>query len=248
MKLLLLDIETAPHLATVWGLWNQNIHLPQIAEAGYVLCWAAKWLGSDTVMFDSVYNNAPDEMLRNIHTLLDEADAVIHYNGSKFDIPTLNKEFLIYGFAPPSPVKQIDLLRVARNQFKFPSNKLDYVAQALNLGKKTEHIGHELWIKCMANNPSAWKMMEEYNKNDVILLEKVYGKLKPWIKGHANHSLHSDDSFVCPNCGGNSYQKRGFYFTHNCKYQRYQCNGCKTWFRATKNIGKPSGEKFVYAT
>lgn len=245
MKVLLLDIETAPHLVTVWGLWQQNVGLPQIMDAGYVLCWSAKWLGEDRIMFDSVHNNLPDVMLKNIHSLLDQADAVIHYNGTKFDIPTLNKEFLLYGMAPPAPYKQIDLLRVARNQFKFPSNKLDYVSQALGLGKKTKHIGHELWIKCMADNAEAWKMMEEYNKQDVILLEKVYGKLKPWIKNHANHSLHSDTGLVCPNCGGNHYQKRGFYYTHSCQYQRYQCS-CGTWFRSVKNLGKRE-DKFVFA-
>lgn len=247
MKILLLDIETAPNTAHVWGLWKQNVSLNQLQESSYVLCWAAKWLGSDKILFDSVYNNTTEKMLLGIHSLIDDADAVIHYNGTKFDIPTLNKEFLLYGLGPPSPVKQIDLLRTARNQFKFPSNKLDYVAQALGVGKKKEHIGHELWIRCMANNPDAWKMMEEYNKQDVILLEQVYGKLKPWIKNHANFSLHSDNSFVCPNCGGDCYNKRGFYYTHNCKYQRYKCSGCNTWFRGTKNIGQPSGDKFVFA-
>lgn len=75
-------------------------------------------------------------MLKQIHALLNEADAVVHYNGAKFDIPTLNKEFILHGLPPPAPYKQIDLLRTARSQFKFPSNKLDYIAQALDLGKR----------------------------------------------------------------------------------------------------------------
>lgn len=247
MKILLLDIETAPNTAHVWGLWKQNVSLSQLQESSYVLCWAAKWLGSDEVMFNSVYKSLPQYMLEDIHQLLDEADAVIHYNGSKFDIPTLNKEFLLYGMDPPAPYKQIDLLRVARNQFKFPSNKLDYVAQALGLGSKTKHIGHELWIKCMALNKNAWKMMEEYNKNDVLLLENVYNRLKPWIKNHANLSLYSDNGLICPNCGSTHWHKRGYYYSSNCKYQRYKCTGCGTWFRSTKNIGHTAGEKFVHA-
>lgn len=246
MKILLLDIETAPNTAHVWGLWKQNVSINQLQESSYVLCWSAKWLNSNEIMFGSVHKSLPDKMLAEIHSLLDEADAVVHYNGTKFDIPTLNKEFLLWGFDPPAPYKQIDLLRVARNQFKFPSNKLDYVANALGLGKKKEHIGHELWIKCMAHDPIAWQMMEEYNIQDVVLLEKVYGKLKPWIKNHANYSLHSDTGSVCPNCGGDHYQKRGFYYTHNCQYQRYQCKGCGTWFRAIKNLYKKEN-KFVFA-
>lgn len=216
-------------------------------ESSYILCWAAKWYGSDNVLFDSIHNSPTVDMLKEIHKLLDEADAVIHYNGRKFDIPTLNKEFLLYGLAPPAPYKQIDLLTVARNQFKFPSNKLDYVAQALGLGKKTRHIGHELWIQCMAHNEDAWKIMEEYNKNDVVLLEAVYNKLKPWIKNHANHSIFNEAGAVCPNCGGNHYQKRGFHYTRNCKYQRMQCSGCGHWFRGTKNLGLTAGNKFVTA-
>lgn len=184
-------------------------------------------------------------MLKKIHELIDKADAVIHYNGTKFDIPTLNKEFLIYGLSPPAPFKQIDLLKVAKSQFRFPSNKLDYVAQTLGVGKKHTNIGHELWIKCMNHDPVAWAQMEVYNIQDVYLLEKVYDKLKPWIKHHANYSLYSDNHYVCPNCGSDSYQKRGFAYTLNNKYQRFQCKNCGNWFRDTKALDPKAGKKFT---
>lgn len=235
MKILLLDIETAPNTAHVWGLWQQNVGLTQLMESSYVLCWSAKWYGDKTIYFDSVKKSTPKKMLQRIHKMLGEADAVVHYNGTKFDIPTLNKEFLLYGMTPPAPYKQIDLLRVARGQFKFPSNKLDYVAQALGLGKKVKHIGHELWVQCMANVSSAWKMMEAYNKQDVVLLEKVYDKLKPWIKTHANHAVYSETT-CCTNCGGTKYQARGYSYTTSSKYQRYQCTDCGTWFKSTTAV------------
>ena len=244
MKILLLDIETAPNLAHVWGLYDQNIGLPQIINSGYTLCWSAKWLGEEDTYFDSLHRNTPEGMIENIHDMIDEADAIVHYNGTKFDLPTLNKEFLLHGLKPPAPYKQIDLLRVARSQFRFPSNKLDYVANALGLGKKTKHIGHELWIQCMANDPAAWEMMEEYNINDVILLEKVYHKLLPWIKNHANYNLYQPSSPVCTNCGGANHQKRGYAYTSTCKYQRHQCTDCGTWFRSRKNEATKE-EKYV---
>lgn len=246
MRILLLDIECAPNLVHVWGLWQQNVGLPQIIDSGYVLCWAAKWLGQDEIYYDSVYESKPRHMLKGIHQLLDEADAVIHYNGTRFDIPTLNKEFLINGFTPPAPYKQIDLLRVARNQFKFASNKLNYIAPMLGLGKKTEHIGHELWVRCMSNDPEAWAVMKEYNIQDIALLEGVYNKLKPWIKNHANYSVYTDGVGVCPNCGSDDYNKRGFYYTNNRKYQRHRCNKCGTWFRNSISI-KQDGDKYLYA-
>jgi len=244
-KILLIDIETSPNLATVWGIWQQNISLNQLLESSSTLCYAAKWLGDDEVMFKSVQNTTYKKMLKSVHKLMDEADAIIHYNGSRFDIPTLNKEFLISGMPPPSPAKQIDLLSVARKQFRFVSNKLDYVSQALGLGKKTEHMGHELWLRCMNKDKEAWAIMEEYNKNDVVLLEKVYDKFKAWCKNHVNMSLFVDGDVVCPNCGGHHYQKRGFSYTNTSKFQRYQCQNCGNWFRGKQNLASKQGGKFV---
>jgi hypothetical protein len=184
-------------------------------------------------MFDSIQKSGKQKMLDSVHKLLDEADAIVHYNGSRFDIPILHKEFLLSGMPPPAPSKQIDLLQVARRQFRFVSNKLDYVAQALGLGGKTEHEGHTLWVKCMNDDRKAWKIMEEYNKNDVVLLEKVYDKFKGWIKHHPNHNAYSAHS-CCPNCGSNKLQKRGTAITTTRHYQRFQCQQCGTWSRAAK--------------
>lgn len=238
MKILLLDIETAPNLCHTWGLWQQNVGLPQIVKSGYTLCWAAKWLDDDNIFYDSVNQSSHKGMLKSIHSLLDEADAVVHYNGTKFDIPTLNKEFIKYGFTPPAPYKQIDLLRTARSQFRFASNKLDYVAQFLGLGNKTKHRGHELWTQCMQGDADAWEEMETYNINDVVLLEDVYTVLKPWIKNHPNRNLYSEGEHVCPNCGGSHLQKRGTSYTISGKYQRYQCKGCGGWSRGVKKIAQ----------
>lgn len=235
MKILLLDIESSPNTAHVWGLWQQNVSINQLMESSYVLCYAAKWYGEKEVMFDSVHQSRPKTMLKGIHGLLNDADAVVHYNGTKFDIPTLNKEFLLHSFNPPSPYKQIDLLRVVRSNFRFPSNKLDYVAQRLNLGKKHEHEGHELWVKCMNGDKDAWKRMEKYNIQDVVLLENLYGHLLPWIKSHPNHNLFSD-GHVCPNCSSSSLQRRGTAISSTGTYQRYQCRSCGTWSQSTKSI------------
>ena len=231
MKILFLDIETAPNIAHVWGLWNQNIGINQIVEPGYTLCWSAKWKGKSKVLFDGLYYNS--QMIKEVWGLLDEADVVVHYNGAKFDIPTLNKEFVEHNLPPPSPYKQMDLLRVTKKQFKFPSNKLDYVAKALGLGQKVKHIGHQLWIDCMDFDPKAWKQMEKYNKQDVVLLEKLYDRLLPWITPHPNYGLFAElDRPVCNNCGSHSLSPRGYYRTNTQIYRRFRCGNCGTWNRS----------------
>lgn len=234
MRILLLDIETAPITCHAWGLWDQRIGLNQVLEPGHTLCWAAKWLGDKKVMFNSVYASSPESMLDDIHDLLDAADVVIHYNGTKFDIPTLHKEFLVHNMEPPAPFKQVDLLKVVRKQFKFPSNKLDFVSQALGLGSKHKHKGHELWVGCMNDDEASWRTMERYNKQDVILLEKLYKRLLPWIHNHPSVPVqnHAVDAPACPTCGSENVQRRGTSVTKTQRYRRYQCQECGTWSRS----------------
>lgn len=242
MKILLLDIETAPNLVHVWGLWQQNVGINQIINSGYVMCWAAKWYGEDEIFFNSIHKTNRKNMIKSIHTLMDKADIIIHYNGSSFDIPTLNKEFLLHNLNPPSTYAQIDLLKTTRRQFKFASNKLDYVCQMLGLGKKVEHVGHQLWIDCMEKKPEAWKVMEKYNCNDVVILEKLYDRLKPWIKNHPN--IFNEESGKCPTCGSNKYHSRGFAYTNIGKYRRFQCTNCHSWFKSKENLLIDNGNDF----
>lgn len=233
MKILLLDIETSPNTAHVWGLWNVNVGINQITASGTTLCYAAKWLHSKEIIFDSVHKSKPKKMVERMHKLLSEADAVVHFNGKRFDIPTLNKEFLLHGLTPPSPYKQIDLLEVTKKQFRFPSNKLDYVSKVLGLGSKIHHKGHELWVGCMNGDNKDWKVMEKYNKQDVLLLEKLYDKLLPWIPNHPNYGLYIGKP-VCTNCGSNKLQSRGKARTALSTYTRFQCQGCGKWCRDNK--------------
>ena len=222
----------------IWGLWDQNISYKHIQQEGSVLCYAAKWLGDNKVYFDSVNKSSPKEMLKGIHNLLNKADALISFNGINFDVKHLNAQFLLHKMKPPSPFKNIDLLRTAKSRFKFPSNKLDYIAQRLGLGQKTEHEGMGLWIKCMAGNKTAWRVMEKYNRQDVILTEQVYYKLLPWIKGHPNANLYHNGR-RCPSCGSPTLIKRGLVTSTVGTYIRYSCNACGTWSQGKKMIAPP---------
>jgi len=230
MKILTLDIENAPNLAYVWGLFKQNISLAQIEETGSVIAFAAKWHGKSKVHFHSDFHDGHEGMLEAAHALISEADVIVHYNGTSFDMPHLNREFLLAGMPPPAPYQQVDLLRHVRKHFKFTSNKLDYVCQSLGLGEKTSHSGFQLWVDCMAGDEKAWNLMKKYNKQDVVITEKLYDKLATWINA-PSISLYIDESDCCTACGSTDLQSRGYAYTAVSVYKRYQCQSCGKWLR-----------------
>ena len=193
-RVLILDIETSPKTAYVWGLWKQNVSMKQLIQDVYVLNYAAKWLGEDEIIWDalyrheSVYRKDPTDdsaVMETMHELLDEADYVIGHNGDNFDLPTLNARFIKHGMQPPSPYQSIDTLKIARRYFKFTSNRLDSLGDFLGVGRKIDTGGFELWREVVLDhNRDSFEHMVDYCIQDVLLLEDVYEKLKPWDKKH----------------------------------------------------------------
>lgn len=230
MKKLVIDCETSPNLAYIWGLWNQNVGLNQIEKTGSVISFAAKWHGAKKVMFYSDHHDGHEEMVKAAHELLSEADALIHYNGKAFDVKHLQREFLLADLPPAAPHVDIDLLQTVRRQFKFPSNKLTHVSEALGIGKKTPHTGFDLWRDCMMGDDKAWALMKKYNIQDVRLTEELYDKLLPWIPNHPNVSLYDDRPDACPRCGATgTMEASGMRRTKTMQYRRYRCIECSSW-------------------
>jgi DNA polymerase elongation subunit (family B) len=244
MRILLLDLETAPHIVASWGLFDQTISIDRVLEPGYTLSFAAKWLGEKKVMFNSVYKSTPRQMLKEVYALLEEADAVITYNGDRFDIPTLNKDFVKHNLGRPIPVLSIDLLKTVKTNFRLASNKLDFVLGYFGLGAKVQHKGMAMWLACMRNEAWAWKMMEKYNKGDVTELEKLYNHLLPWIKNHPNRAIFTGER-VCPICGSSHVVKKGVQLKGMSLYQRYKCKKCGAPIRGENITNMPAKEKLV---
>ena len=244
-KVLLLDIETAPILGYIWGLFDQNVGLEMVESDWHLLSWSAKWLGTpeDQVMYYDQRNakNIEDDkaILKIIWKLLDEADIIITQNGKKFDAKKLNARFIFHGFKPPSSYRHIDTYQLAKKHFAFSSNKLAYMTDKLCVKyKKLSHAkfsGFSLWKECLAGNLEAWDEMKKYNMYDVLSLEELYTKLIPWDRGINFNAYSSSEESVC-NCGSTDLRKKGFHYTNKGKYQRYICQDCGAESRDSKNL------------
>ena len=237
-KRLLIDIETAPIEAYCWGIWQENIGLNQIKKDWHLLSFAAKWFGEKDVIYadQSKRRDMSDDtaLLNQIHGLLDRASVVIAQNGDSFDFPKIRSRMIHAGIDPPSPFRTVDTLRVAKRVFGFTSNKLAYISDHLNCKiRKDPHQefpGFELWKECLKRNPIAWKVMRRYNIDDILTLEEVYLKMRPWIDRHPNMGILGEfNGVVCPKCGSPRLQHRGYRANQTNKFKQYQCQACKGW-------------------
>ena len=230
-KILVLDIETCPIIASVWGLWKQDIQPDRIIQDWCVLTWAAKWLNDNEIYSGKitpkeVVNRDDKRIMKDVWAFMEDADVIIAHNGERFDIPRLNTRFILNGLTPPLSYQVIDTLKLARRKFSFTSNKLDYLGTVLGLGGKIK-TEFDLWKRCVAGDQEALDLMSEYNERDITLLEEVYLKIGSWMPSHPNLGVYVDDNHtLCPMCTSSDVSWKGYYTTLVGQYKTFRCNHC----------------------
>ena len=252
-KILTIDIESSPIEAFVWGLFEQNVGLPQIKTEWTILSYAAKWLGKREIFYADTSGRGADlvrddsVLMTGLWELLDEADIVVAQNGKKFDIKKINARLIMHGHGPYSPVRVVDTLLVARKYFSFTSNKLEWLSEKLTDSPKSKHRkfpGFELWTECLKDNPKAWVEMRKYNIQDIRSTELVYLKQRPWIANHPNLGAYeTGGEHSCPSCGSTNIMKNGFATLQQGRYQRFSCRDCGSQSRGKQSLILPSKRK-----
>jgi DNA polymerase elongation subunit (family B) len=245
-RVLLFDIENTPNIAYTWGKWQQDVR--KFEREWWMLCYGYKWLGERKTHvvaqpdFSGYTRDRTNDrqLVKSLRDLIDEADVVIAHNGDKFDLPKARARWAVHGIDPPSPVKSVDTLKVARRYFMFNSNSLGDLGETLGLGSKGETGGFDTWLDCMAGDPKAWARMIRYCGKDVDLLEAVYLRLRPFIEnGHPNMSLMSDKPDACCRCGSDRGMKsHGWRYYGVTKRRRFRCRDCAA-FCYGRTVVKP---------
>lgn len=234
-KVLVIDIEWRPALAYVWQMWKINVNPDMLIDHGGMLCFCAHWAGTKDYMFFSEWEHGKEGMAQAALELLEEADAVVTFNGDKYDIPKINGEIILAGLTPPPPPTSIDLIKTVKT-FGFNMNRMAYVAPRLGIGNKMKHEGFALWKSVMDGDKKAQKKMERYCVNDVKITAKMYSRILPFIRNHPH--LDVGGKCRCPACNSKSTQKRGYRSTRCFRTQRMRCNNCGHWFLTTRKAIK----------
>ncbi len=238
-RVLIFDIETSLSKGYFFDLWKEG-NIIEIESSWYMLSFAWKFLGEKKTHVLALpdfpgyaKNRTCDKALvTKLWELFSEADVIVAHNGDRFDIRKSNARFIAHGLTPPAPYKSFDTLKAARRNFKFDSNRLDDLGGYLGLGRKLATTGKATWLGCMNGDPKAWATMKRYNKQDVVLLEAVYLKLRAWSTNHPNLTNYTGTG--CPVCQSTKLERSGFAYLTSGRKQRMLCQGCGHRFSTGK--------------
>jgi ssDNA-binding Zn-finger/Zn-ribbon topoisomerase 1 len=255
-RILFWDLETSHNIVASFSLWERGrgLSIPHsnVIQERYIITGSWKWAGEKKVHVVTTMDdperfaaNPHDDyfVVKTLHEVISSADVIVAHYGDGYDTKYFRGRALFHGMPPIPPVKTIDTKKVASTQFLLNSNRLDYLGKLLGVGRKIP-TSNQWWLDILLGTDekrrAAIKKMARYNKQDVLLLEDVFYKLRPYMANHINRQLFVGD-VVCPKCGSADFEHRGFTHTKTRSYRRFQCNQdtCRGWFSERSALKLP---------
>lgn len=259
VRILVADIERLPGYAkvnhrglTVEGsFWDLNsfkhttgrrIHPDDVVSWPRTICAAGRFYGDKETLFAAEWENNHETFMRTIWAWMDEADVLVGHNVQGFDWKHIMGSFIEYGWTPPSPVKFVDTLKVARKEAGWESNTLDSLNKRLGVNAKTDKYSSQVAQAAVDGDEKAQRKIRAYNIGDIAASTSLYDRLRPYMTNHPHLSMWNGNEFGCPNCG---YEKAGLSptgeaYANVTKYRSYSCNKCGMNIRGNRKLQDPT--------
>lgn len=229
-KILFFDIETAGVNALK-------------SDLGFTILFGYKWgheKDAKIIKADAVSLRAFSDLklLKKASAIFAEADLVAAHFGSVFDRRFLQGRLLINNLPPIPATKMRDTCMIVRSVANFSSNRLKYLAKILNFRhQKLENNWPTAWFKVMQGSMKTLDDLATYCMGDVLALEELYNRLRPFDNAHPRIFFGDGEREVCRACGGD-VQYRGVAMVGEQRYRRFLCKLCARWDRERKAIKK----------
>ena len=243
------DLEKSHHEPNIlfWDIETTNLR----ATFGTILTIGWKWRGESAVHVRSILDRPKGKGKGHRgHEMLDDryvveefvkvfntADVHVTWYGEGFDLRMLRSKLILYGLPPIAPISHIDLWKTARRKFNVHSNRLVVWQEFLGVEHEKTPLKFEEWMRAAQGDKEALKYIIEHNKNDVLVLEDVYERMRPWVEQAPSLALITGDEGTCPACGSDHMSRQGHRVANTQVYQRYQCQDCGHWSRSRTSLG-----------
>lgn len=252
-RVLLFDLEVAGDIGLFFGRRKINISQDAIVnKGGYILCASWKYLGDTSVESihltkDEVLIGDDSRITRKLYELYSKSDAILCHNSKGYDHKVVQARGAYWDMPALPTVKVLDTLELTRKNLRLPSNKLDSIAAYFNLPLKLDHSGISLWVNVQSGDEVAMCNMVQYCRQDVVVLEAVWNKLKQVGKAGSdfNASLYFTDEVVrCRTCGSENITPTGrSVSTSSSIYNEHLCGDCGSVHRGKSSRTTPQKRK-----
>ena len=160
------------------------------ADIGIMLSWCIKPLNkskieSDCITQKEILNFSHDKrILMSLLKAFDNYDLLITQYGTdrKFDIPFIRTRAYRHKveYMLPSYMERLmgDTWLTARNKLKLHNNRLDSIANVMGIKIAKTPLDPHIWELARSGHKQSLDYILQHNKNDVLILEQVYKKLK----------------------------------------------------------------------
>lgn len=218
------DCEVSPNIGFFWQPGHKiSINYDNIIKERAIICICYKWEGEKKI-HSLTWNKGDDKkMLQAFIKVANQASELVGHNSDRFDITWVRTRCLFHSIPVMPNYTSIDTLKAARSKFRFNSNRLDYIGKFLGVGQKI-HTGFDLWKTIVLdNNTKAMNKMVKYCKQDVKLLEDIFGKLNNYLPPKTHYGERGN----CPECGSdNLINGKARISATGIKRMQYQCGDC----------------------
>lgn len=238
-KRLYFDIEVSPNIGFFWQPgYKLQIPYDNIIKERAIICVCYKWEHEKEVHSLEWKRGDDKQLLIKFLKVLNQADEIVGQNSDNFDVKWLRTRCLYHGIEMMPTYSSVDTYKLAKQYFRFNSNKLDYMSSYLGYGNKI-HTEYNLWRKIVLDNDAkSMELMIKYCKKDVLLTEKVHKAMKNYTKHKTHVGVTVGETKIdCPECGSDHIQARGNRITAaGTKFKSCQCQNCGKWYQVNLNV------------
>jgi len=160
------------------------------ADWGYMLTWYIKTEGkneyySARIKQSEILSGQFDKRITiELLEALKNYDIVWTHYGSdwRFDVPFIRTRAFAHELQDQLP-KRMDLFvkdtyPIVKKKLKLSSNRLANILEILNIKEKKSPVSPKLWQLARIGNEAALDYVDNHNKRDVQVLEKVHQKIR----------------------------------------------------------------------
>lgn len=237
-RIILYDLETLPDLREFMKVIPSLSDYPgQTLKASInsIICFGYKVFGERTTHCLNAWDykgwakdvNDDRQLVEAAYNVLKDADCLVTHNGTRFDLKFLQTRLLKWGLPPLPKIIHVDTCQVAKSNLLMFRNSLNVIAKFMTSEEKLENGGWDLWVRVVQRDAKAMALMSRYCKQDVVTLEAVFKKLRPFINKMPDYNMFNPiEKDLCPNCGSTRLNKNGSRANKNKMLTRLRCLDC----------------------